>query len=315
MLSDRPVTYPLMLAQPSGRDPESAVQQLQRDGEWTFEFKFDGIRALVIVDFGTVKIVNRNNRDITYRYPEIVEQLTGMEWNGVIDGEIVCMDENGRPDFSRVHRRDAQATARAAAVLATTLPAKLVAFDLLVDEGVDLRVLKYAHRRGHLTDRTELLTGHGIVLPPVSKDGATMWAAVKDMGLEGLIAKRDDSRYLGRRSGAWVKIKATRRITAAVCGYDPGEGFLTGTFGCLHLALVDTGGTLVHIGSVGTGFTEADRRAVWRRLLAGETILVEVEFLEFSPDRKLRHPSFKGVRTDLTILDCNTGQMELHPTG
>lgn len=308
--------YPLMLAQPSDKDPELAIRQLQRTGDWTFEFKYDGVRALVIIDHGSVQIINRNGRDITHRYPDVVDRLRPLPLRLVLDGEIICLDENGRPDFSRIHRRDAQESPRAIAALAKTLPAQLVAFDALESGGVDNRLLSYTQRRLYLTDRTEELAAAGVVVPPVSKDGETMWKVVADMGLEGLVAKRDGSTYSGRRSGAWVKIKRKHRISALVSGYDPGEGHRAATFGCLHLSLLEDDGQLVQVGSVGTGFTDADCTLITKRLRDHDhPIIVEVEYLELSPDRRLRQPSFKGVRTDVTVDDCTVHQLDIHPTG
>lgn len=304
-------SYPLMLAQPSGRAPQDAIRQLQRTGEWTFEFKYDGVRALVILDGGTVRIINRNGRDITHRYPDVVEHLQAVpDLRGVFDGEIVCLDENGRPDFSRIHRRDAQESPKAVAVLAKAMPARLVAFDILEYEGADLRLRRYVDRRKYLEDLAAVLAGGSVVVPPVSADGETMWKVVADMGLEGLVAKRDDSRYQGRRSGAWVKIKRVHRLSALVSGYDPGEGHRAATFGCLHLSLVDEEMRLVPIGSVGTGFTDADCSLIADRLQGNDhPIIVDVDYLEFSPGGQLRQPSFKGVRNDLLPQDCSVRQV------
>lgn len=302
--------YPLMLATPAGRDPVTTIAALQRSGEWTFEFKFDGIRALVIVEDGCVKILNRNDRDITYRYPDVVAKLAGIDFDLVLDGEIVCLGPNGLPDFSRVHHRDAQGTAKAAAVLAGKKPATLVAFDLLHYRGVDTRLLPYSERRRYLTDRTRELAAAGVVLPPASPDGATMWAAVEGAGMEGLVAKRTASKYAGRRSSAWVKIKSKQRISALVSGYEPGEGHRAATFGALTLAVLDDAGTAVHVGTVGSGFSDAAIRLIWKRLQAGDhPIIVDVEFLEFSHGQRLRQPVFKSVRTDLEAAACALSQL------
>ena len=304
----------LMLATPAASTPEATIDQLMTAGGWSWEFKYDGIRALVQVSGGFVTITNRRARDITYRYPDVVAHLAGLKRDVILDGEIVCPDANGRPDFHRVHRRDAQGTARAAAQLATSCPAVLVVFDILQCDEVDLRMLDYRRRRRMLEELHEL-PAHATV-PPVSDDGPMMWTVVQEMGLEGLVAKRHDSRYTGMRSPAWVKIKRTHRLSALVSGYDPGEGSRAKTFGALQLTLVDDAGQLVPVGSVGSGFTEADVQLIWSKLSAGEhPIVVEVAYLEVSPAGQLRQPVFKGLRSDIPAQNCTMAQIGGGPNG
>lgn len=307
--------YPLMLATPASTDPVTAITQLQTRADWTFELKYDGIRAVVHLRNGSVTIINRNGRDITYRYPDVVHCLSQSDANVVLDGEIVCLDRDGRPDFYSVHRRDAQGNARAAAQLARSLPAQFVPFDILEQGDVDLRMLPYTQRRDALVALTDELHNCGASLPPVSQDGALLWQVVADMGLEGLVAKRNGSRYVGRRSQDWVKIKHTRRLSALVSGYDRGEGYRSATFGALQLSLLDDQRQLVKVGTVGSGFKDRDVSQIWA-LLAGNRhpIIVEVAYLDVSPDGQLRQPVFKGLRTDIPATDCTMTQI-LGPNG
>ncbi len=307
------MSYPLMLAMPHGtiaRDPEAVVSTLHERGGWTFEFKYDGIRALVQLSDGTVRITNRNGRDITFRYPDVVAKLEGMAVDAVLDGEIVCTDATGRPDYHLVHHRDAQQSARGARQLAQVSPAQFVVFDVLAVNGVDLRVLSYLDRHHRLVELAGDLTAHGATVPPTTTDGPAAWQVVIDLNLEGLVAKRNDSRYQGRRSPSWVKIKRTRSVSALVSGYDAGEGSRADTFGALRLSLIDETGRLVDVGSVGSGFTEADVRRVWDRLSRGDhPIIVEVSYLEFSPTGHLRQPVFRGLRTDVDPTACTMAQL------
>lgn len=288
--------------------PEQFIASLTASGKWMFEFKFDGIRAIIECVDGTVTITNRTGRDITDRYPDVVEALTGLP-DLVLDGEIVCPDEQGRPDFSRAHRRDCQSNKFAIARLARTCPAQFVVFDVLSLAGTDLRRKQYKARRTQITKLAPVLVEHRIVVPPVSTDGAMMWKVVREMDLEGLVAKRLDSIYVDRRAQTWVKIKRKLRISALVCGYEPGQGSREGSFGALNLAVLDDD-EMVEIGSVGAGFTESDLRRIWKLLQRpNEEIIVEVEFLEVSPNGHLRQPVFKGLRLDVPADSCVLSQL------
>lgn len=301
------MAYSVMLASPPSGAPAQVIEQMERSGDWAFEIKFDGIRAVVALTNGVPQITNRRGRDITFRYPEVVAAMTGLP-DMVLDGEIVCL-RNGRPDFSLIHRRDAQGSARAAAQLASTSPAQFVVFDVLIRAGVDLRALPYSARRKHVDELCPQLSDHQVMCSPSSGDGLSMWAAVQDLGLEGLIAKRLNSRYVGRRTGAWVKIKLTHRVTALVSGWDAGEGSRASTFGALRLALID-GGDLVDVGSVGSGFSQADLDLVWGRLRANDhPIMVDVAYLEVSPSGVLRQPVFRGLRLDVEPSACSMDQL------
>jgi bifunctional non-homologous end joining protein LigD len=303
------MTPALMLATPTSGPPEAVITRLLQDNCWSFEFKMDGIRALLHVSGGKVTITNRNGRDITYRYPDVVRTATGLG-DMVLDGEIVCPDADGRPDFGRVQRRDAQGSERAAATMAARFPAQFVVFDVLIRAGVDCRALSYLGRREQLGELAAGLQMHSITSPPVSVDGAMMWRVVCDMGLEGLVAKRHDGRYVGRRSSAWLKVKRTHRISAVVVGYDAGEGSRAGVFGALKLGLLDpVSGATVGIGSVGSGFSNADIAEIWGMLQRREPIVVEVTFLEIGSGRRLRQPVFAGLRRDLAVDDCTVDQV------
>lgn len=274
---------------------------------YIFEFKFDGVRALVHLAGGTVKITNRRSVDITYRYPDVVAALTGAVRDVVLDGELVVLDSAGRSDFTGIHRRDAQGSTAAAKALATTLPVTFVAFDILEHDGADLRLLSYLNRRTVLESASAGLGG--MAVSPMIQDGALAWQVVREMHLEGLVAKAPDAAYVGKRSGKWVKIKDVRRVSVMVAGFDVGLGSRAATFGALWMSLVKDG-ELVPIGRVGSGFTDADIALIWGRLQAGDhPIVIDVEFLNVSPDGQLRQPVFKGVRLDVPVTDCTTDQL------
>jgi bifunctional non-homologous end joining protein LigD len=296
----------VMLAARDNAGTDLTLARLSREG-WWFELKFDGIRAVITrTSAGDVMIFNRRRRDITYRYPDVARDVAAMSgFVGTVDGEIVVTDEQGHPDFAAVHRRDAQQSPRAAQLAARAHPAQFIAFDIL--EGPDLndvRSLPYGVRR-------ELL---GVVfaggrVSPASQDGATLWAFVQANALEGLIAKRPDSTYKAGRHGSWVKLKSTKRISALVCGVKAGKGS-RGPIGALTLCLWDPAtSTLVGIGSVGSGLSEADLRWMHEHVGTGAPIVVEVEFLEVSASGQLRMPVFRGVRRDIAASECTVGSL------
>lgn len=295
----------LMLAQTSPLQPEWVIANAQASGLWVAELKVDGIRAVATIDGGNVVLHNRRRIDITYRYPDVVAALGRLGINAVVDGEITVMRE-GRIDFGAAHRRDAQSNARSAAALARTLPATFIAFDVLWLNGIDIRDLSYERRRARL----ESLADAGLRVNPASEDGEAMWKYVIEHQLEGLVLKRKDSRYRGRRDPAWVKVKVLKRLSAVVAGYEPGQGHRASTFGALRLALLD-GDRIVEIGSVGTGFSNEDCILIWNRIKTEDhPIIVDVEYMEVGAGGHLRQPSFRGVRNDLEITDCTYDQVK-----
>jgi bifunctional non-homologous end joining protein LigD len=306
------------LAQPSkdiAPTADEALIALDDVGSWWFDIKWDGIRCLAYVEDGEVQLINRRQRDITFRYPDIVEALA-KAYAGtsvVLDGEIVAFDAEGNVDFPAMHRRDAQENERSASILAEKCPATYVAFDILFGQGHDYRGLPYAARRGLLVTESARLEAvpERLQVSPSGKDGLAMWAMVLERRLEGLIAKAHNSMYRGGRSSNWVKIKPVKSVTAIVSGYDYGDkdSKFEHTMGALHLALLNDATEFVPIGKVGTGFTEADRDWFRDALDAQNVLLVEVEYQEVSPNLQLRFPSYKGVRTDVDLLSATMEQL------
>lgn len=303
-----------MLAQPHktiNPDVNTALTTLARSGDWFFDIKWDGVRCMAHIVDGKVELWNRRGVNITYRYPEVVEVLA-KEWpNGhnIFDGEIICFGDNGLPDFPRIHKRDAQSNERSAAALAAKYPATFMAFDIVAFRGDDVRRLPYTSRRALL--RTEM-EGRNTTVVQWSRsepNGDAMWDFIKQRSMEGLIAKRKGSIYTGGRSASWVKLKPTSTLSALVSGVDPGTGHRASTFGALFLSLLDKDHNLVGIGKVGTGFKDADLQMMVGLIQGGQPIIVEVEYQEVSPNGQLRFPVWKGVRTDVGLLDCTTEQL------
>jgi bifunctional non-homologous end joining protein LigD len=290
---------------------------------WLFELKWDGWRALASRRGGEVRLSYRSGADGTAAWPEIAQALRALPCERfLLDGEIVVLDEEGRPAFQRLQRR-ARLDPAAAARAAVAEPATLMAFDLLALGELDLRGLPLSDRKEALK---RLLPREGPVryADHVEGEGEAFFAAVRARGLEGMVAKRADAPYRDGRSPAWLKVRAERTGDFAVVGYtEPGGPGRVG-LGALHVAVHDGSG-LVYAGSVGTGLSDrelADLRARLepRRIpeppCAGPVpqgrgnvwvepgLCVEVRFLEVTDEGLLRHPAFVRLREDKRPEDC-----------
>src|SRR5690349_14726008 len=224
---------------------------------WAFELKWDGVRAVTYVEHGRVRVVSRNDLDVTGHYPElaaVADLLAGRD--GIVDGEIVALDEAGRPSFARLQER--MHVRSPGPSLLARVPVDYHAFDVLSLDGRPMVDVAYRERRDVLTDLG--VVARVVRVPPhfVDVDGRDVSAAAASAGLEGVIAKRLVSTYQpGRRSPDWVKVPLVRTQEVVVIGYKPGGGRRAGTVGSLVLAIPDSDGGLVYVGGVGTGFTAA----------------------------------------------------------
>lgn len=284
----------VMLASTLGGRPEATLEALGAAG-WYGEVKWDGIRAVVAQEGGQVRIYNRRRTDITARYPDVVSALAGT-FEGILDGEIICLGPQGRPDFAAVHRRDAQSSPVAIVHLARTHPAKFMPFDVLHDGGL---ALHYSVQEWSYEARRARLESMVASAPASSRDLPTLWSFVVDHNLEGLVLKRPGSAYRSGRQKAWVKVKATKRMCAIVTGVTPGKNGRT--IGSLRIGVWDEQGRqMVGIGHVGSGMTEADLRGLHQRMAPGRPpVVVEVEYLEVGNTGQLRMPVYKGIRDDV----------------
>ncbi len=297
-----------------------ALPPPEEDDRWGYEFKWDGVRAVAVVHDGALVLTSRRGTAITTRYPELArlpEALAGHD--AVLDGEVVLMDAEGRPDFgalqNRMHRTGPEVPRLAAA-----RPVTFLAFDLLALDGEDLTPRRYTERRARLDALAP--TGHRWVATPwFAGGGAGVLAASQENGLEGVVAKRLDSVYRpGVRSPDWRKLKNVRTQSVVVGGWRPGQGRRSGGIGSLLVGVPDDEGRLVYAGHVGTGFSDADLRRLQAGLAPRRTppfegdlprevtrdahwvepdLVGEVAFAVWTADRRLRHPSWKGVRDDL----------------
>jgi bifunctional non-homologous end joining protein LigD len=295
---------------------------------WAYEMKWDGVRAFVLVDGasaeGRVRVTNRKGGDITAGYPEFAvlsEELGATEV--LLDGEIVALDENSRPSFQLLQRRMHVRDPMALQHLASEVPVAFIVFDLLWRDGELLTGLPYSERRRAL----EALGAGGTrwQIPPASTErGDAALDTSRELGLEGIVAKRLDSRYeSGRRSSSWQKIKHELRQEFVIGGWSPGEGWRSGRIGALLLGYYDRDGTLRYAGKVGTGFSEKELERLEGLLgpleqdespfvAAGvprtarfvePRLVAEVRFTEWTAGGRVRQPAYLGLRDDKIARD------------
>jgi len=233
-------------------------------GEHLFEIKWDGIRALAFVEEGGYRLVSRSRRPLAARYPELAF-LAGLPDGTALDGELVALDETGRPDFPTVMTREQARGAPRIALLARRHPVSYVAFDVLFVAGRSVMGEPLLERR-RLLEEICASSGQGrlVFSAGVVGGGKAFFAEARQRDLEGIVAKHVASPYEpGRRSGAWTKIKTFRRMHCAVIGYLEEQGDLKSL-----VVAAEIEGVLRCVGRVGTGFGERTRRELLAALRA-----------------------------------------------
>jgi bifunctional non-homologous end joining protein LigD len=304
-----PTTWQPMLA--------TLAQDVPRGAGWTFEVKWDGYRALAMESGGDVTLTSRNGNDLTARFPNVAKEIPKAVKTPdcVLDGEVCALDEAGRSSFSAMQQRKAETSI------------VYYVFDVLEIEGnpvVDLPLVERRKLLEQLLDRRNKT----VRLSETFDDGEALLQAAKQQQLEGIVAKRLDSRYLpGKRTRDWIKIKTHSEQEFVVAGYTKGTGRRASSFGSLVLGYY-AGGELVYAGNVGTGFggKEIEKlldllrplrrdRSPFRevpkmpKVRKGDVIWVEpklvvqVEFVEWTHDGRLRAPAYKGMREDKAAED------------
>ena len=299
------------------------VHEVPSGDAWAYEMKWDGVRAFMLVDGvsadGRVRVTNRKGGDITAGYPEFAvlgDELGPTE--ALLDGEIVALDEHSRPSFQLLQRRMHVRDPIALQHLAREVPVAFMVFDLLWRDGELLTDLPYSERRHAL----EALGVGGTrwQIPPAGTElGDAALETSRELGLEGIVAKRLDSRYeSGRRSSSWQKIKHALRQEFVIGGWSPGEGWRSGRIGALLLGYYDSDGTLRYAGKVGTGFSEKELEGLEALLASLEQdessfvgagvpraarfveprYVAEVRFTEWTAGGRIRHPAYLGLRDD-----------------
>lgn len=274
---------------------------------WIYELKWDGYRALANIQKGKVDLYSRNGISFKTKFREIYEQLKNIPHDAILDGEIVALDETGKPVFQKLQNYHKEPSGEL----------RFYVFDLLYLNGHNIMHLP-------LTERKSLLPGVIEDIPQVyycdhvESMGKAFFEQAIDSGMEGVIAKQADSKYSpGTRSDKWLKIKAFESQEALICGYTDSD--TGGPFGSLILG-IHRDDELVYIGNCGTGFSDQDRKELYDKFqpliieerpfrkkvnLKGRAptwinpeLICEVKFSEWTRSGHMRHPSFKGLRID-----------------
>ncbi|MBI3646361.1 MAG: ATP-dependent DNA ligase [Acidobacteriales bacterium] len=296
---------------------------------WLFEIKWDGYRAIAFIADRAVRLVSRNQNDLSAQFPELRDLPKCVKARrAVLDGEIVALDEHGRPSFSLMQQRTRFQPGKRRLPRREGVPVLYYAFDLLYLDGYDLR-------RVSLEKRKELLQSvleNGDVVhfsDHYAEKGRALFDAAKQRGLEGIVAKKRDSVYQEERSREWLKIKITQRQECVIGGYTDPEGSRQ-YFGSVVLGLYDKRGRLIHVGQAGSGFDQKSLKQIFERLRPLETktnpfhgeigglhqvhfvrpeLMAEIKFSEWTHETaeggmKLRAPVFLGLRFDKDPKEC-----------
>jgi DNA ligase D-like protein (predicted ligase) len=302
------------------------TERLPEGESWLYELKIDGYRSIAFKTGGTVHVRSRNDKDFSSTYTGILKALSKLPDETVVDGEIVALDETGRPSFSALQNLGSN-----------NVPLMYYTFDVMVLEGVDLTHEPLFRRRELLEQR---------ILPRLSDpirystelqaDLSDLIQSVKKIGLEGLVAKRRDSRYESAlRTGAWRKMRVNTGQEFVIGGYTIGNPFDALVFGYYE------GDRLMYVARTRNGFTPASRRGLfekfrgleipacpfvnlpelkggrWGQGLTKEKmkdcrwlkpiLVAQFEFTEWTPENHLRHSKFVGLRGDITARNVVRG--------
>lgn len=306
----------------------TATEKPFDDPAWLFEIKWDGYRAISFIENGRVRLVSRNQNDLSARFPELQELPKLIQANSaILDGEVVVLDERGRPSFSLMQQRTGMRGGGRRTALRMDVPVIYYVFDLIYLDGYDLRRVSLEDRKRKLA---EIMTASEILRysDHYSTQGVALFKAAKEQGLEGILAKRSGSCYEEHRTREWLKIKVTQTADCVIGGYTDPEGSRL-HFGSMVLGLYNKAGELIPVGQVGTGFDQATLRSTFQVLRNLDTnrspfhgkvdarivhwvkpeLVAEVKFLEWTHETgeggtKLRAPVFLGLRADKEPKEC-----------
>jgi bifunctional non-homologous end joining protein LigD len=289
------------------------------DPEWIFELKWDGYRAVAEITKDTQLLYSRNGQTFDKAYPYIFEALKSIKKRAIIDGEIVALDEHGKPNFQLLQNYGNN----------KRVPLQYYVFDCLELDGKDLTGEPLIKRKAVLKKLLPAKSKDIVYCDHIEEDGIAFFREVKKMHLEGMIAKRKNSIYRpGSRSQDWLKIKNIQGQEVIIVGFTPPKGSRK-HFGALVLG-TKIDGKLTGIGKVGTGFSDATLKTIYKLL---EVLVVDksplqvmpkeripqvtwvkpklvcnISYSEITSDGSVRHPVFLGLRADKKV---NTVKLEI----
>jgi bifunctional non-homologous end joining protein LigD len=311
------------------------------DDDWLFEIKWDGYRAIAFIENGKVRLVSRNQNDLTARYPELKNMAQHIKAKtAILDGEVVALDAEGKASFSLMQQRTGFRPGGRRATANADVPVLYYAFDLLYLDGNDWRRVPLEQRKHKL--EALIVTGDAVRYSDhYQEHGKALFEMAKKKGLEGIVAKKHASYYEERRSREWLKIKIRHTLEAVIGGYTEPEGSRA-HFGSIVLGLYDKKGRLIHVGQAGSGFDQKSLEEIWKMLQKRETkknpffgevealrktywvkpeLVAEIEYAEWTGGTsegsgpKLRAPVFLGLRNDKDPKECTLDETGLALTG
>jgi len=328
VLDSRPIERPM----PTTIHPMLAetIEKPFDGDDWLFEIKWDGYRAVAFIENGKVRLVSRNQNDLTPRYPELhdLAKLIRAK-NAILDGEVVALDEDGRASFSLMQQRTGFRPGGRRGAANAGVPVLYYAFDLLYLDGYDWRRVPLEERKRKLKS---VLASDGVLRysDHYEAHGKALFDMARQKKLEGILAKKRNSFYEERRSHEWLKIKIRHRLEAVIGGYTEPEGSRA-HFGSIVLGLYDKKARLIHVGQAGSGFDQKSLTEIWKVLqklatkknpFFGEVealrkvgwvkpeLVAEIEYAEWTGGTsdgsgpKLRAPVFLGLRDDKDPKEC-----------
>ena len=323
---------PVKRAMPAAIHPMLAesVEKPFDGAEWLFEIKWDGYRAIAFIANAKVRLVSRNQNDLTPRYPELVDLPRFVKAKtAILDGEVVALDDEGKASFSLMQQRTGFRPGGKGAPANADVPVLYYAFDLLYLDGYDWRRVPLEERKRKLAEL--VVTGDVVRFSDhYEEHGKALFEMARKKGLEGIVGKKRDSFYEERRSREWLKVKIRQRLECVIGGYTEPEGSRA-HFGSLVLGLYDKKGRLIHVGQVGSGFDQKLLDELWKVLQKLETkknpffgevealrrvfwvkpeLVAEIEYAQWTGGTnegsgpKLRAPVFLGLRDDKDPKEC-----------
>jgi bifunctional non-homologous end joining protein LigD len=339
--TEQPADVPVKRPMPATIHPMLAesIDDPFDDNAWLFEIKWDGYRAIAFIEDGRVRLVSRNQNELTARYPELKDMPEFVKAkSAILDGEVVALDSEGRASFSLMQQRTGFRPGGHRAAAKADVPVLYYAFDLLYLDGYDWRRMPLEERKAKLA--SILKAGDSLRYSDhYAVQGKALFEIAQERNLEGILAKKRNSCYEERRSHEWLKIKIRHQMECVVGGYTEPEG-TRAHFGSLVLGLYDKQGQLIHVGQVGSGFDQKLLSEIWKALKKIETkqnpfygevealrkvswvkpeLVAQVEYAEWTEGAnsgsgpKLRAPVFLGLREDKDPKEC-TFEQELPHT-
>jgi bifunctional non-homologous end joining protein LigD len=302
--------------------------------EWLFEIKWDGYRAVAFIDNGRLRLVSRNQNDLTAQYGELQDMPKSVDAKtAVLDGEIIALDEHGRSSFSLMQQRTGFRDRHRRLAPQPDINVLYYAFDLIYLDGYDLHRVPLEERKRTLASLLHTPNDMIRYSEHFAGEGKALFDAARRQGLEGILAKKREAFYEERRSRDWLKIKITHRLEAVIGGYTDPEGSRP-YFGSIVLGLYDDQARLIHVGQAGSGFDHKTLAQIWKLLKKLDTnnspfhgpvdalrrthwvrpeLVAEIQFSEWTHmtsegGPKLRAPVFLGLRDDKDPKECTFQQ-------